>query len=102
MSPEITIEKLYRKFYRAGRPLAGAQTHAETFREFVQKLIYKLDELDERSGFKKLLTGIKNNTMALTDLYESVLFIDTHVQKATRAPPGAHGRSCAGVYSLQE
>ncbi|MEP7134290.1 MAG: transglutaminase-like domain-containing protein [Chloroflexota bacterium] len=81
MTPALAIERIYRKFYRAGRPFAGIRTRAETSHEFANKLIYKLAELDEQSRFKKVLASLKSNTSTLTDLYDSALFIDTQVQK---------------------
>jgi hypothetical protein len=81
MTPALAIERIYRKFYRAGRPFAGTRTRAETSHEFANKLIYKLAELDEQSRFKKMLASLKNDTSTLTDLYDTALFIDTQVQK---------------------
>jgi transglutaminase-like putative cysteine protease len=81
MKPAIAIERIYRKFYRAGRPFAGIRTRAETSHEFAQKLSDKLIELAEGSRFKQLLANIKSNTMSLTDLYDSALFIDVQIHK---------------------
>jgi len=80
MTPVLAIERIYRKFYRAGRPFAGTRARAETSHEFAQKLIYKLAELTESSRFKKLLANIKNNATTLTNLYDSALFIDVQIQ----------------------
>jgi transglutaminase-like putative cysteine protease len=81
MKPATAIEKIYRKFYRTGRPFAGTRTRSETSHEFAYKLIYKLAELAEGSRFKKLLDNIKTNTTTLTALYDSALFIDMQVDK---------------------
>jgi len=81
MQPAHAIEQIYRKFYRAGRPFVGAQLHSETALEFAQKLTLKLNELEELSIFKNMLTSIKSNTAKLTDLYNSSLFIDVKIQK---------------------
>ncbi len=81
MTPALAIERIYRKFYRAGRPFAGAQTRAETSHEFANKLMYKLAGLDQQSRFKTMLANLKSNTSTLTDLYASALFVDVHVQK---------------------
>ena len=79
MKPATAIEKIYRKFYRAGRPFAGPRTRAETAHEFAQKLNYKLAALADGSRFKKLLAYVQNNTTTLTDLYTSALFIDIQI-----------------------
>jgi len=81
MTPALAIERIYRKFYRAGRPFAGTRTRAETSHEFANKLIYKLAELDGQFRFKKMLASLKSDTATLTDLYDTALFIDTQVQK---------------------
>jgi hypothetical protein len=81
MKPSIAIERIYRKFYRAGRPFAGLRTRAETSHEFAQKLIDKLTDLAEGSRFQKLLDYIKGNVISLTDLYDSALFIDVQVHE---------------------
>jgi transglutaminase-like putative cysteine protease len=81
MKPSIAIENIYRKLYRAGRPFVGIHMRAETSHEFAEKLADKLIELAEGSRFEKLLADIKNNTMSLTGLYDSALFIDVQVQK---------------------
>jgi len=81
MKPAIAIEKIYRKFYRAGRPFAGTRTRAETAHEFAQKLTERLIELAAGSRFEKLLANIKSNVISLTDLYDSALFIDVQVHK---------------------
>jgi Transglutaminase-like superfamily len=81
LSPVNAIERIYRKFYRAGRPFAGIQTHAETSHEFANKLIDKLIELEERSSYKAIFARLKNNVSALTDLYNLALFTDNDIQK---------------------
>jgi hypothetical protein len=84
MSPVQAIKQIHRKFYRAGRPLAGVQTHAETSLEFIQKLTLKLNELDQQSRFKNGFGTIKSSAAKLTDLYNAALFIDA-VTKETDA-----------------
>ena len=80
MAPASAIERIYQKFYSAGRPFTGPRTRAETSREFADKLIQKLNELDEHPRFKKLLANSITNTSTLTDLFDSVLFTDKHIQ----------------------
>jgi len=80
MTPASAIDRIYRKFYRAGRLLAGERTRAETSLEFAQKLIHKFNELNERSRFKKILASLKSNTSTLTVLYDSALFVDVQMQ----------------------
>jgi hypothetical protein len=81
MLPATAIEGIYRKFYRAGRPFA-ARTHAETSHEFAQKLINKLDELNTRYRYKKIFAGLTSNTITLTRLYDSALFVDVQMKQA--------------------
>jgi hypothetical protein len=47
--PSRAIERMYRRLYRLGRPLAGERTRAETAYEFVNKLTNKVNKLNERS-----------------------------------------------------
>ena len=80
-APVVAIERIYNKFYRAGRPLAGEYTRAETSHEFAQKLNRTLDLLDHQTGYHKLFGSLKNNAAILTAIYDSVLFVDGQAQK---------------------
>ena len=81
LSPSLAIERMYRRLYRLGRPLAGERTRAETAYEFVNKLSNKVHELSENSRAAKLLSRLQHEANTLTDLYHSTLFIDYQVQK---------------------
>ena len=80
-SPSLAIERMYRRLYRLGRPLAGERTRAETANEFVIKLSNKVHELSGNSRSTKLLSRLQNEAVTLTNLYHSTLFIDYRVQK---------------------
>jgi hypothetical protein len=81
LAPATAIERMHQQFYRAGRPLAGEWTYAETSSEFLQKLNYKVNEVASRSRFAKLLRKLTINANTLTELYNSTLFIPYQAQK---------------------
>jgi hypothetical protein len=76
LAPNNAIEKIYQAFYRAGRPLAGEWTHAETSSEFLAKLHNRLDEIKARPGYVKYFEKIKRNAAVLTNIYHLSLFVD--------------------------
>jgi len=80
LAPATAIENIYQRFYRAGRPLAGEWTFAETSTEFLHKLNKRINEFNMHSRFKKLLHQSVNNANQLTDLYHSSLFTDHQSQ----------------------
>src|SRR5512138_98871 len=63
LAPEVAIEKIYRRLYRLGRPLAGEYTRAETASEFMRKLIHGVDTLQvkKHSRFAKLFSGTQQD-----------------------------------------
>lgn len=73
LKPETAIEKLYQRYYRLGRPLAGQSTYAETAHEFTCKLIYKMENIYGDSN-KSLLTDVKRSLMQFTNIYQLSLF----------------------------
>ncbi len=83
LAPEIAIERMYRRLYRLGRPLAGERTRAETAYEFMQKLIHGTSALrvKERSRFTKIFSGIRQDVELLTDMYQDTLFRHNAMQK---------------------
>ncbi len=81
MAPAAAIEKMYRRFYRLGRLLAGERARAETALEFRQKLLERMHELNNRSPFKTVFAGIEQDVMLLTDYYQEALFRDRTMQK---------------------
>ena len=81
LSPSRAIERMYRRLYRLGRPLAGERTRAETAHEFIHKLSNKVNELNVDARFAKLLSRLQNEAVTLTNLYHSSLFVNYRVQK---------------------
>lgn len=81
LAPEDAIDNVYQRFYRAGRPLAGAWTSAETSSEFLQKLTAGIHRLQDRDRFKETMARIDANARLLTDIYHSTLFTEYRTQK---------------------
>ena len=75
------IEILYQRFYRLGRPLAGAYTHAETALEFKSKLIRTVEELSQHSKNFASLKEIQSQAQHLTELYQLSLFSNSSLQR---------------------
>jgi len=83
LAPAIAMEKMYRRVYRLGRPLAGERTKAETAHEFMHKLVERIDtlRLSKRSRFAKLFFAAEQDIELLTDLYQDTLFTHNAIQK---------------------
>ncbi len=81
LAPSTAIEKMYRRLYRLGRPLAGEHTRAETAHEFMRKLTSGIDEIKERSRFTKLFSSTQQDVELLTDMYQDSLFSHNNIQK---------------------
>ena len=81
LAPEMAVEKIYRRLYRLGRPLAGERTQSETAYEFMQKLIDNINRSRERSRFRKYLSSIQQDVQFLTDLYQDTLFAHHTIDK---------------------
>ena len=81
LAPQDAVERIYRRLYRAGRPLAGARTNAETAREFMARLTTKLNEVQRHSYFQKALALAEQEVLFLTKLYERTLFADHAIPK---------------------
>ena len=81
LTPVTAIEKMYRRLYRLGRPLAGERTRAETAYEFMQKVVVRIDELRGHSPFPKFLLRAQNDIEVLTCLYQYTLFSHNEIQK---------------------
>ncbi|HKI54744.1 MAG TPA: transglutaminase-like domain-containing protein [Anaerolineales bacterium] len=79
LAPATAIERVYQKFYQAGRPLAGEWTLSETSTEYLYKLINRIDAIRYPSGITRLIGNIKDNANILTDLYHATLFIDRQI-----------------------
>jgi len=81
LAPEVAIERVYRRLYHLGRPLAGERTQAETAFEFMQRLVNKIDEIRKRSRFTKLFSASARDIELLTHLYQDTLFGRKDIQK---------------------
>ena len=81
LAPPVAVERIYRKFYRAGRPLMRKRTDSETAREFAEHVINKLNDSFSTSRFKFLYANTPEVISDLTDLYHTVLFRDIHIHK---------------------
>ena len=81
LAPTIAIERVYRRLYRLGRPLAGERGRAETAYEFMQKLLSEIDRTGKGSHFKKLFSGVQKDIELLTDLYQDTLFTRNNILK---------------------
>ena len=81
LAPEFAVEKIYRRLYRLGRPLAGERMNAETAYEFMQKLIYTINVLREHLRFTKHLSGTQQDVLFLTELYQTTLFAQNMISK---------------------
>ena len=81
LAPAMAIEKVYRRLYRLGRPLAGERAKAETAYEFMQKLVTTVDALRGHSRFTKLFSRVRQDVELLTDLYQNTLFSRNELRK---------------------
>jgi transglutaminase-like putative cysteine protease len=81
LAPATAVEKIYRRLYRLGRPVAGERTKAETAYEFMQKLVNHIDSLRGRSRFTTYLSGTQQNIQFLTDMYQNTLFAHHTIDK---------------------
>ena len=81
LSPALAIERLYRRLYRLGRPLAGDRTRAETAHEFSDRLINKIKDIAQLRRFAKLFARAQDDVDLLTNLYYLSLFSGQHTQK---------------------
>ena len=80
-APASAIAILYHRYYRMGRPLAGARTGAETASEFTSRLIYNIDEISVRSRRTQTSKSIKENVQQLTKLYLLSVFSNHSIEK---------------------
>jgi transglutaminase-like putative cysteine protease len=81
LAPSATVEKIYRRLYRLGRPLAGQRTRAETAYEFKKKLAANIDALQKSSRFEKIFLRAESDLALLTAIYQETLFGHNVVQK---------------------
>ena len=80
-APASAVAVLFQRYYRAGRPLAGARTHAETASEFTSRLIHTIDTMDARSQRTKQLKTFRENARQLTSLYLLSIFSDHKIDR---------------------
>ena len=76
LAPAAAMERIYRRLYHVGRPLASERTKAETAYEFMKKLIYRIDAFRERSRYTNYLSRGPHEIEYLTDVYQNSLFAD--------------------------
>ncbi len=80
-APANAVAILFQRYYRAGRPLAGTRTRAETASEFTSRLIHTIDDMDERFQRTKQLKTIRVNAQQLTSLYLHSMFSNHMVDR---------------------
>jgi len=80
LAPMIAIDRIYHKFYRAGRPFARTRIQAETSNEFVARLKDRLNEESKISRFKNLFDRLQHGIDHLTNIYHAALFRDQQIQ----------------------
>ena len=81
LAPALAIERVYRRLYRWGRPLAGERARAETAYEFMRKLVTEIDSIKGHSRFTKLFSSVQQDIELLTNMYQSTLFSRNELQK---------------------
>ena len=79
--PANAVAVLFQRYYRVGRPLAGARTQAETASEFTSRLIHTVDTLDARFKRTEQLKTLRENARELTSLYLLSLFSDHRIDR---------------------
>lgn len=82
LAPSKAVELLYRRYYRLGRPLAGARTRSETAYEFTEKLIRRYEDISARSKHIKWLKHIEAQALQFTNIYLSSMFSQHTIQKS--------------------
>lgn len=81
LAPAEAVEKIYRRLYRLGRPLAGERARAETVYEFMQKLLYRLDQIKLNSRRSRYLVQAEKDVGLLTHVYQAILFTHSRIDK---------------------
>jgi len=74
LAPTIAIERIYRRLYQLGRPLAGERGQAETAYEFTQKLNNKIEEIKTSSNWKRIYRTVQRDVRLLNNTYQASLF----------------------------
>jgi transglutaminase-like putative cysteine protease len=78
LEPSLAIHRIYQNFYRAGRPLTGTWIRSGTSSEYLDKIIEVAEELKSVSRSLQTLNSLKENTSALTRIYQNSLFVEYH------------------------
>ena len=81
LAPIEAVERIYRRLYRLGRPLAGERARAETVHEFMQKLLDKLHQLKLNIRRSRYLVQAEDDIRLLTHLYQATLFTRSTIEK---------------------
>ena len=81
LAPVVAVERIYRRLYRMGRPLAGEYTKAETAHEFMRKLIDRVDAVRGSSRYTGYLSHTARDIEYLTDIYQASLFANQLIDK---------------------
>lgn len=79
--PNRAIEKLYQKYYRLGRPLAGKHSRAETAHEFTANLIHEIENIYVDSNHRDFPKYVQASADQLTSIYQQSLFSNRAVDK---------------------
>lgn len=82
LEPSLALERIYQNFYRVGRPLTGTWKRSGTSSEYHDTILEAVEQLKSPAWFAQALHQLKENTSALTRVYQSSLFIDYHSTRA--------------------
>jgi len=82
LAPPLAIERIYRRLYRLGRPIAGRRNQAETANEFMQKLNNELEDVKRSLRIiRKLFTTTQRDVRLLTNTYQTSLFKEHQINR---------------------
>jgi hypothetical protein len=76
LEPSLAIHRIYQNFYRAGHPLTGKWTRSGTSSEYLDKISEVAEELRSATRLLRIFSALKENTSALTRIYQNSLFIE--------------------------
>jgi hypothetical protein len=78
LEPSLAIHHIYQNFYHAGRPLTGTWIRSGTSSEYLNKIIEVTEEFKSTSRSHQTFNSLKENTSALTRIYQNSLFVEYH------------------------
>ncbi len=81
LAPALAIERIYRRLYRLGRPLAGERTRAETVHEFMSKLNAAFDGFKTGPLRRRMFALAQRDVRLLTNTYHAALFRQTQLNR---------------------